>query len=410
MHTLTTIGHRTRRSSLVRSAPLALCLACGLASSAFGQVADDPSHPAPAPAQPGAVESHLKFELMTHDFGRMMDTKDVEQVFRFTNTGASSVVLNEPKGSCGCTIPKLAKFEYAPGESGEIKVIFKPAGKAGARQTQSITVTYQDSANPATIMPTSTLTIFADVRTAVSVEPKGQVSFGEVVEGKPATQVVTVTGVHPDFDVTYASIARSRMFGVKLLGLDTIEVEGEKVRRAKVELSLKDSSSRGRVQSIVTFRTTDPQVPLASVQVDADIVGDIKLMPPRLNIGAVEPRQPFERVFKVVSRQGKAFKITGIEQAGASSPLAFVTKELDAAEGVGYSVAVKGTGPEQVGAINATLTVNTDADGPMAVTVLGAVRPPPTLPPTGPMGPAIEPMPTAPTTITPPKPSDGGGR
>ncbi|MFM9996269.1 MAG: DUF1573 domain-containing protein [Phycisphaerales bacterium] len=405
MHTMTTIGRRTRRSSIVRTAPLALWLACGLAAPAWGQVADDPTHGAPAPAP--AAQGHLKFEAITHDFGRIMDTKDVEHVFRFTNAGPSSVVLNEPKGSCGCTIPKMAKFDYAPGESGEIKVIFKPAGKAGARQTQSVTVSYQDSADQATIMPTSTLTIFADVRTAVSVEPKGQVSFGEVVEGKPATQVVTVTGIHPDFNVTYASIARSRMFGVKLLGVDTVEIEGEKVRQAKVELTLKDSSSRGRVQSIVTFRTNDPQVPLASVQVDADVVGDIKLMPPRLNIGAVEPKQAFTRAFKVVSRQGKPFKITGIEQGAGSGALTFDITPIEAAEGVGYNVAVKGTGPEQVGAINATLTVKTDADTAMEVTVLGAVRPPPTLPKTGPMGPSVEP----PTVITPPKPvDDGGGR
>ncbi len=381
-------------------APLALCLAAGMATTACGQV-DDSGQPAAPQVERKSV---LQFDSVAHDFGRIMDTKDVEHVFHFKNTGESTVILSEPKGSCGCTVPKLAKYEYAPGEAGEIKIVFKPAGKAGPKNTQTITVSYHDSAAPNEAQTPTTLTINAEVRTAVNIEPKGSVSFGEVVQGQPATQIVTVTGIAPDFDVTYASIARSRVFDVKLLGVETVEVNGEQMRQAKAELTLKNSSKRGRMASLVTFRTNDPSVPLASVQVDAEVVGDIKVLPPRLNIGAVEPKQSFERTIKVMSRGRKPFKIVDIEQSAnppLASPLAFDIKPMEEAEGIGYTVLVKGTGPEAVGSLNATLKVKTDVEEPLEVVAVGAVRPPPPMPPSGPMGPTLD-LPGAPTTVTAP--------
>lgn len=413
MKTTASIGRVFPRSIVRIGTALGLAAACGLASPAAGQVRESDHPAAPAAPQPAAT-NHLKFDRLDHDFGKIMDTADVEHVFRFTNVGDTTILLNEPKGSCGCTVPKMTKFEYAPGESGEIKVIFKPAGKAGARNTQTVTVSYHDTARPNEMTPTTTLTIFADVRTAVSVEPKGQVSFGEVIQGGTAKQVVTVTGIKPDFDVTYASVARSRAFDVKLLGVEPVEIDGEHLRRATLEVTLKDTSRRGRMSSIVTVRTTDPQVPLASVQLDAEIVGDIKVLPPRLNLGALEPKAAFERVFKVQSRAGTPFKILGIDQSGTSQPLTFDITPMDAGEGVGYSVRVKGVGPSEVGSVSATLKVKTDTDEPMEVALVGAVRPPPPMPVTGPMGPTIDlaPPPTftdpAGTHTVPPKPGGGG--
>ncbi len=392
----------TRKNPVLVRSALAILLACGMAAPAMAQV-DDTGQPT-APVQPAPKESVIKFESTSHDFGRIMDTKDVEHIFRFTNTGPTTIVLNEPKGSCGCTVPKLTKYEFASGEAGEIKVIFKPAGKAGPKNTQTITVTYHDSSAPNEMQPATTLTVNAEVRTAVTIEPKNSVSFGEVVQGQSAKQIVTVTGITPDFDVTYASIARSRLFDLKLLGTEVVEVNGEKLRQAKAELTLKDTAKRGRLQSIVTFRTTDPAVALASIQVDAEVVGDIKVLPPRLNVGAVEPRQNFERSIKVMSRGGKPFKITNIEQNATptfAKPLEFDIKPLDAAEGIGYNVMVKGVGPEQIGSLNASLKIVTDADEPIEVSAVGAVRPPPPMPPTGPMGPSIDPPGTVPSTPPP---------
>ena len=59
---------------------------------------------------------------------REFTTKPGEEIFRtaycFTNTGNRTVSIASIKPSCGCVTTALAKFDYAPGEGGEIKVVF----------------------------------------------------------------------------------------------------------------------------------------------------------------------------------------------------------------------------------------------------------------------------------------------
>ena len=390
-----------RCASPARRLALAAGLVFGLASAAFAQVDDHAGHnhgtPPTQPVAP-AVEGPLKFEITDHDFGRIMDTAPVQHTFRFTNTGGSSITFAEkkPQTSCGCTAGEYAKQTYAPGESGEITVTFNPAGKAGHKNTQRITVRYKDDARPDTPMPEATITINADVKTSVAINPPQIVNFGDVVQGDTGTQTVTVTGRGKDFEVTYASIARSRLFDIKLVDTKEVEVDGEKLQQSTLEVSLLSSPKKGMMQSLATFRTTDPNIPLASVQVQANVVGDLNLLPPRLATGAVEVGTPFERMIRVVSRKNKPFKIEKIDQtSNLPSPLTYEITPLGEGEGVGYQVVVKGVAPDQVGPLNATLTAVTNVPGEekIDIQVIGSVRPVQQviMPPLGPMGPSLTP-------------------
>jgi len=73
----------------------------------------------------------LTFEKTNHDFGAITDTQTYETSFPFTNTGSSELRIQQVKASCGCTVPTLPKFNFAPGESGDIAVVFDPNGKKG---------------------------------------------------------------------------------------------------------------------------------------------------------------------------------------------------------------------------------------------------------------------------------------
>jgi hypothetical protein len=57
--------------------------------------------------------------------------KDVE--FRFRNDGPKPVVIRAINTSCGCTVGKTDKSEYAPGESGVLPVKHKPKPGPGVR-------------------------------------------------------------------------------------------------------------------------------------------------------------------------------------------------------------------------------------------------------------------------------------
>jgi hypothetical protein len=59
--------------------------------------------------------------------------------FEFVNRAGREVVVREVKAACGCTVAKLDKTTYAPGESGVVRVVFTAGGRAG-RQSLPVKV------------------------------------------------------------------------------------------------------------------------------------------------------------------------------------------------------------------------------------------------------------------------------
>ena len=66
--------------------------------------------------------------------------KSFEFSFRFKNTGASSITIEDIQTSCGCTIAKSDKTTYLPNETGEINGVFRIECRKGI-QKKSITLT-----------------------------------------------------------------------------------------------------------------------------------------------------------------------------------------------------------------------------------------------------------------------------
>jgi len=100
----------------------------------------------------------LSFDKLQHNFGKINQGESVSHQFVFSNTGEAELIINNAKGSCGCTVPKWPREPISPGESEEIKVTFNTAGKSGK---QSKTITLVTNAIPNTIV----LTIIADILT-----------------------------------------------------------------------------------------------------------------------------------------------------------------------------------------------------------------------------------------------------
>ena len=99
----------------------------------------------------------VKFEKSLHNFGSVVSTSENKYNFEFTNTGDSPLVISNARGSCGCTVPNYPKTPIAPGETGEIEVIYRPKNQSGP-QTKTVTIT-------ANTEPANTvLTIKADVK------------------------------------------------------------------------------------------------------------------------------------------------------------------------------------------------------------------------------------------------------
>lgn len=368
------------RKSLVLAAVAGLSV--GMASVSLGQAAqpsqdgvltgrvpDGVVNTLP-PANPDAPR--LVFDKAHHEFGRISDEKAVEVEFTFTNAGKSTLKLQQPKASCGCTVPQMSKLEYAPGEKGSIKVTFNPQGKHGD-QNQRVTVASNDGTQPET-----TLTIHAFVKQTVWFEPP-LISFGEVSAGKPVTQQIKVNGPAPDFKVTYVSNTRGRFYDIKVLDTKEVEVDGEKVNQSTLEVTFNGKAPRGPLQAMGVARTTAASHSLADFQILAEVVGDLQTLPPRLTTGLVDPGAEFSRSFRVSSRTNAAFKITSIEQTSTiGSPLVVTATPVEGSNGSAYTVEVKGKAPTTPSAMSGTVTLLTDSatDPKIEVVLSGAVRTP----------------------------------
>ncbi|MDB9774758.1 DUF1573 domain-containing protein [Vicingaceae bacterium] len=85
-------------------------------------------------------KTSIQFTDMEHDFGSIdQDTKNTK-VFTFTNTGNEPLIISDAKGSCGCTVPNYPRNPIAPGETGEIEVVYSP-GKQVNQQTKTVSIT-----------------------------------------------------------------------------------------------------------------------------------------------------------------------------------------------------------------------------------------------------------------------------
>lgn len=91
---------------------------------------------------------NAKFEFTESvwDFGNIKSGEVVDHIFKFKNVGTEPLIISNAKGSCGCTAPAWPKEPIAPGESGEIKVVFNSRGKSN-KQNKTVTITANTTPN-----------------------------------------------------------------------------------------------------------------------------------------------------------------------------------------------------------------------------------------------------------------------
>ena len=108
----------------------------------------------------------IEFEQVVHDFGNVGPGTNNLCEFRFTNVGNGTLKIGEITKTCGCTPFSLAKKEYAPGESGILKVNYFSEQLRG-QTTKYLVIHSNDRANHEV-----TLAIKADIKMQVDHEPK----------------------------------------------------------------------------------------------------------------------------------------------------------------------------------------------------------------------------------------------
>lgn len=102
---------------------------------------DDAVNPTPQPEEkPEGPLPAFEFKEEEHDFGTINEGDVVEHTFTFTNTGDAPLIIQDAKGSCGCTVPTWSKEPIPVGGTGEIVAKFDSKGKPNV-QNKTVTIT-----------------------------------------------------------------------------------------------------------------------------------------------------------------------------------------------------------------------------------------------------------------------------
>ncbi len=129
----------------------------------------------------------ISFEKVVHDFGKIGPGTNNLCEFKFTNTGNSILRITEVGKTCGCTPFELAKTQYAPGESGTLKVRYHSDQLSGAA-TKQLYVYSNDETRPKVA-----LTIKASIIMKVDYGPKKlELSLNEKNAGCPEITLVSL--------------------------------------------------------------------------------------------------------------------------------------------------------------------------------------------------------------------------
>ena len=131
----------------------------------------------------GSAFGQLAWETTEQTFNSKPEDKEVVAKYKFANTGANTVKIQNVRTSCGCTTAALNKTDYAPGESGEIEAKFAFSGRTG-RQEKAIMVTTTARPEQPTI-----LKLHVNIQETVKIEP--QVVFWQPGE-QPAPKVIHI--------------------------------------------------------------------------------------------------------------------------------------------------------------------------------------------------------------------------
>ena len=86
------------------------------------------------------------FSEEIHNFGSLNAGEIVSYTFTFRNTGTKTLTITNVDSGCGCTEVKIPKKSIAPGEEGQIEVIYNSDGEVG---NQLKTITLYSNTEPA---------------------------------------------------------------------------------------------------------------------------------------------------------------------------------------------------------------------------------------------------------------------
>lgn len=357
---------------LKHSTPIAMAALIAAASATATAQQTTMQQPAPK-AQDSAVpaqgEPNIRMMSREHDFGEITDEASVTATFEFINDGTAPLIVSNVRGGCGCTIPKLDKDVYQPGESGVVTVVFNPAKKKGSSR-QKVTITSNDPDEPR-----AQVDIVASVKQLVTVTPPN-VQLGKVFRGEDNSAVITVAGMKEDFRVIDARVVGvgGEHWKAEIGPFRPVETSNGIYNQGTITVRVKDDAPLGPLRGTMILRTNDERKGSLSITVAGRLAGDVSAMPERLSFGSMAGGETYKKRVELRSRTGDEFEITSVAFDG-NREVDMDTEVQPGANG-GWVVTIAMNAPEQTGIVRGDLVIRTslESEPEIKLPMAGAIR------------------------------------
>ena len=96
------------------------------------------NNPASATENKNVKQPKIEFEVMEHDFGKLIQGEQVSFTYKFKNTGNAPLIISAVEKTCGCTDTKFTKTPVKPGDSGSISITYDSKGHNGFQNKRII--------------------------------------------------------------------------------------------------------------------------------------------------------------------------------------------------------------------------------------------------------------------------------
>lgn len=104
------------------------------------------NNPASATVGTNTKEPKIEFDIMEHDFGKMLQGEQVSFTYKFKNTGNAPLLISTVEKTCGCTEIVFPRTPIKPGDSGTITIHYNSEGHRGFQNKR---VVVKANTNPA---------------------------------------------------------------------------------------------------------------------------------------------------------------------------------------------------------------------------------------------------------------------
>jgi hypothetical protein len=249
-------------------------------------------------ATASAKGPEITFDKQVCHIGRIKPGSTSICEFKFTNTGDSLLTITEVTKTCGCTPYELAKMEYAPGESGILKVEYH-AGRQSASIHKSLFVSSNDKTKPRI-----ELVIIGDIVENFEYEPKKlELVLNKENAGCPA---ITIRSTERKL----FSIKQFKATGRSKSTEDFITADfnstvkaTEFVLQPKVDVEKLRNEHGGSIEIVVSRPERD------RITIPFDVLPRFKVNPPSLIIFNAEPQKPVTREVWILSNYNEDFEV-----------------------------------------------------------------------------------------------------